>query len=273
MSFRDRLAKLQWHLFHRFGPRDALPIWWHVGRPNFGDDINPAYFGRVVGRPVRFEADRSRPHLLGAGSILSRATASSMVCGSGLVREPRGFVDAAEFVAVRGALSLAACARREGVLLGDPLVLVDAFAEPVAKRHRFGYVPHVTSVDRWKRLNARGRHVIHPGGPPWQVIAEIAACEVIFSQSLHALIVADALGIPNVWVAPSDAMVGGRFKFDDYFSTLDRAKEAVPESRDLFAHPRRYGALVGTYRFSKDDYRRALQSACTRLVDRLAAGA
>lgn len=156
------------------------------------------------------------------------------------------------------------------MLLGDPLVLVDAFSTPTAKRHRHGFVPHVTSVKQWRRLNAHGRHIIHPGLEPWRVVAEIASCEIVFSQSLHGLIVADALGIPNVWVAPSDVMAGGRFKFDDYFSTLDRPKEPVPECRDVFDHPGRYEAAICRYRFSKADYRQALADACRRLAERLA---
>lgn len=271
MALLPRLEKLRRYLVRRLAPRDALPVWWHVGRPNFGDDVNPTFFGRLAGRPVRFAVARDRPHLLGAGSILDRASPASIVCGSGFLREPQAVVQAADIVAVRGALSLAACPRPEGVLLGDPLVLVDAFAPPVAKRHRFGFVPHVTSVERWRRLNARGGHLVHPGRDPWRVVAEIAACEVVLSQSLHGLIVADALGVPNVWVAPSGAMAGDRFKFDDYFSTLDRPKEPVPESRELFVDPGRHAATVGRYRFSKADYRQAIATACANLARRLAA--
>lgn len=271
VAFLAKLEKLRRYLVRRLTPPGALPVWWHVGGPNFGDDINPTFFGRLAGGPVRFAVDRKRPHLLGAGSILERASPASIVCGSGFLREPRSVASAAEFVAVRGALSLAACPRPEGVLLGDPLVLIDAFASPTAKRHRHGFVPHVTSVKHWRRLNARGRHMIHPGLEPWRVVEEIASCEVVFSQSLHGLIVADALGIPNVWVTPSDAMAGGRFKFEDYFSTLDRPKEPVPEGRDVFDHPRRYDAAVCRYRFSKADYRTALADACRRLAVQLAA--
>lgn len=272
VSFLARLMKLGRILRWRLAPSRALPVWWHVGRPNFGDDVNPTFFQRIAGQPARFAADRGRPHVLGAGSILDRSTPASIVCGSGFLRAPRHAVSAAEVVAVRGELSLAACPRAGDVLIGDPLVLVDAFAPPVEKRHRFGYVPHVTAVRQWRRLGGGRRHVINPGRPPWRVVEEIASCEVIISQSLHGLIVADALGVPNVWVAPSDAMAGGRFKFDDYFSTLDRGKEAVPERRDVFEHPSRYDASLGRYRFSKPAYHQALADACARLVARLAAG-
>ena len=91
----ERIEKLvrvtRWWL----APHHCLPLWWHVGRPNFGDDINPTFFGAVSGRCTRFASDRRLPHVLGA---------------------------------VRGEQSLAAFAPRGDVFLGDPIVLIDARA-------------------------------------------------------------------------------------------------------------------------------------------------
>jgi|688.fasta_scaffold22280_4 pyruvyltransferase len=265
MAVLRRLEKLRRYLRWRIGPRDALPVRWHVGRPNFGDDINPSFFGRIHGRSVRFASDPGQPHILGAGSILEHAKSASVVCGSGLLFPPSGSVPAGEIVAVRGALSAEACSPHADVLLGDPLVLIDAFVGPTVPRHRFGFVPHVTSVAHWRRCAASECHIINPAWSPWRTVGEIAACETIFSQSLHGLIVADALGIPNVWVAPGDGMSGGRFKFDDYFSTLERGKEPVRGGPDMFRAPERYDAEIGRYRFCKRRLRQALAAACDRV--------
>ncbi len=67
--------------------------------------------------------------------------------------------------------------------------------------------------------------------------------------------------MPNVWVAPSENMVGGRFKFDDYFSTLDHPKEMVPESDLIFKDPKQFDPILGTYLYSKRLYRKALMEA------------
>ena len=262
-----RIEKLVRFTRWRLAPKHCLPLWWHLGRPNFGDDVNPTFFGRLAGRCIRFASDRQQPHLLGAGSILERATPMSIVCGSGLLQPPRGQIrPQPTLVAVRGERSLAAFAPRGDVFLGDPVVLVDAWVARGEIRHRFGLVPHVRSVPRWRQLNTRGLHLIDPGLPPWQVIDEIAACETVLSQSLHGLIVADALGVPNVWIAPSSDMVGDRFKFDDYFSTLDIAKERVPESRDVFDRPGSFAAGIGRYRYSKAEYRAVLARACAEFA-------
>ncbi|MFM8735572.1 MAG: polysaccharide pyruvyl transferase family protein [Pirellulales bacterium] len=272
MPLPRRLEKLRRFLRWRCAGGGRLPLFWHVGRPNFGDDVNPTFFERITGRGLRLAVDRDRPHLLGAGSILERSTAASVICGSGFLEPPAGVVRAGRLVAVRGERSAAAFPRQGDLLLGDPLVLVDGVVEAVPKAHRVGLVPHVTSVARWRGLNARHLAIIDPADDPWRVIRAIASCEVVLSQSLHGLIVADALGIPNAWIAPSDAMRGGRFKFDDYFTTLDAPKEMVPEGRHLFDTPERCPVAVGRYRFVKAAYRAALEAAAAALADELAAG-
>ena len=250
----------------------GLPMWWHVGRPNFGDDLTPDLFQRLSGVPVRFEPRRTAPHVLGMGSILQKATAASIVCGSGLI-EPVGTRLLARAISVRGELSLQAFASPpDDVLLGDPAVLVSEVATPPAqKRHRFGFVPHVRSVDRWQAWNVKGHKLIDPAAPVWKVVDDIASCETIVSQSLHGIIVADAMGVPNVWVAPSDAMRGGRFKFDDYFTTIDAPKDPVPESRDLFSDPGRFATTLGHYRFDKQAYRSRLRAALQEIAASLQA--
>ncbi len=264
MAFFRRLEKLRRSL--RWRLRRGVPLWWHVGRPNFGDDINPSLFQRLSTTPIRLHVDRRRPHLLGAGSILAKATTSSVVCGSGFLAPPgRGLPSPARVIAVRGERSLASLGCRADVALGDPVVLVDAMIGQVTKKHRFGLVPHVLSVPHWKAKATGDVHVIDPAHDPWRVVQEIAACDVIFSQSLHGLIVADALGVPNVWIAPSDRMVGGRFKFDDYFSTLDQPKVCVPLRPELFSAPGVFAPSVGTYRHSKDVLRASLAAACQSL--------
>jgi pyruvyltransferase len=225
MQLSRRLEKARRFLSWRLAWR-GVPLWWHVGRPNFGDDINPSFFRAVAGRPVRFAVNRRGPHILGAGSILEKSTSESVVCGAGFLQPPaRAMPRPAAVVAVRGERSLAAAGLPDTTLLGDPLVLLDALVPPVVKRHRHGLVPHVDSVRRWREA-VRGRSLlIHPGGDPWKVVEAIASCEVVLSQSLHGLIVADVFERPSV-----------------------------------------FEAGVGRYRHSKEAYRRAIAEACRRLA-------
>ncbi len=66
---------------------------------------------------------------------------------------------------------------------------------------------------------------------PEKVIGLIDQCEYILSSTLHGLIVADSLGIPNAWIESPD-LTGGRFKFDDYYSSLDVSEDPIPLKGD-----------------------------------------
>lgn len=255
----------------RLQPGPALPFFWHVGRPNFGDDINPAFFRAAIGRPVRLETRRDRPHFLGMGSILDRATAASTVLGSGCLVPPvAGSLNPGRVVAVRGALSLAGLTRAEGVLLGDPMVLLNLIAPCRVQRDGpVGLVPHVSEVGRARRMKIPGVKIIDPGHAPWHVIREIAGCSHIYSQSLHGLIVADALEIPNVWIAPGQDMAGDRFKFFDYFSTLDAGKDPQPFDLDTFASSPAHAFEVGRYKHDKKLYLEAIRHAVSTQAENL----
>jgi len=60
---------------------------------------------------------------------------------------------------------------------------------------------------------------------PEQFLRAMADCGAVISSSLHGLIFAEALGIPNLWVTASNEIAGGPFKFDDWFSTT-----AIPQT-------------------------------------------
>lgn len=258
-----KLEKTKRYWSWRFKAAGNAPLFWHIGRPNFGDDINPSFMQRLSGKPVRFAADRSKPHLLGAGSILASATTSSIVVGSGYLKAESGpLPKQATVISVRGLRSLELAAIDDHVLLGDPLVLVDTLLDkPIAKKHSTGLVAHVLNVKQMKAKYGRHVHIISPAQRPWDVVEEIASCERIVSQSLHGLIVADAIGIPNLWWAPSESMAGGRFKFEDYFTTLDNPKPMIGETVDVFQHPSHYPFSICRYKYSKREYRTALTNA------------
>ncbi|WP_417247635.1 polysaccharide pyruvyl transferase family protein [Celeribacter sp.] len=261
-----KLTKLSRYYRARAKPSSALPFFWHIGRPNFGDDINPAFFGMLADRQVRFEKHRDRPHFLGMGSILDRATPHSTVLGSGYIQPPSS--DACRpgnVIAVRGELTRSFLKTEHPVLLGDPMVLIDRFHSAAERSNdTVGFVPHLSQTRAAKKLALTGVKIIDPAWPPMRVISEIAQCKRVFSQSLHGLIVADALRVPSLWVAPSSAMKGAEFKFLDYFSTLDAAKSAWPFTRETFETAPEHEFDAAQYRFDKAEYFEAMRDALCR---------
>ncbi len=158
-------------------------------------------------------------------------------------------------VAVRGTRTAEAVGAVEA-LLGDPAVLV-ARLFPQSRRIEFanGFVPHVTQIRRFRATLPPDCRLIDPRWPPLRVLAEICRCERIFSRSLHGLIVADAYDIPNVWVAPSETMIGGEFKFLDYYSTTFAAKTPVhPTQINDLLISKQLDAFVSRFRHCRSVY-------------------
>ena len=62
---------------------------------------------------------------------------------------------------------------------------------------------------------------------PWRTMAaNMSDCAVISSSSMHGLILADAYGIPAVWVQDSTAVFP--YKFQDYYKSMGNNDEGVP---------------------------------------------
>lgn len=70
------------------------------------------------------------------------------------------------------------------------------------------------------------------------IIDQINECEFIISSSLHGLIISDAYNIPNVWAVFSDKIVGGEFKYKDYYASVNKKPISIkpPLSMKQFDH-------------------------------------
>ena len=238
----------------------ALSLYWYRTEANFGDAFSPYAVRLCFGREV-VPAGKWNCHLVAEGSVLGFALLRSGVSikgvlnrmfrpplhvwGSGLlfplgkgvrrtvIRKPR-------FLAVRGigTLTELKClgllGPKDEVALGDPGVFFSEVmtAKPIDGRHGRGLVLHACS---WKNGEADAfahEHpeirLIDPRREPEAVVADISSCAEIFSSSLHGLIAADSLGIPNRWVSlmtPYGDAKKNRFKFDDYYSALGEVRE------------------------------------------------
>lgn len=71
---------------------------------------------------------------------------------------------------------------------------------------------------------------------PLSVLMRIAECETICSSALHGLIVADSLGIPNMWSTASNRLLGGEYKFHDYYSVFNTAPRPLLLHEPLLPH-------------------------------------
>jgi hypothetical protein len=209
------------------------------GVPNFGDELSPEIVAFLTGRRVD-RAGQWSCELTGIGSILDRYLTTKgraitglrsmmgsrvTVWGSGLISARKPSRHALRILAVRGKLTRDALCAPVETPLGDPGLLVAKMMHVGGQRRGIGIVPHYTDKNH-AMVNALsslpGVRVIDVERGGSEVCAEISACSVVFSSSLHGLIVADAFGIPNQRLKFGGNLKGGDFKFVDYASALGR---------------------------------------------------
>ncbi|HSE74990.1 MAG TPA: hypothetical protein VLB05_10780 [Dongiaceae bacterium] len=252
-----------------------LRLCYFMGIRNIGDLLSPVAVQFATGRPTIWRQHRPKvPHLLALGSILSWSTRQSHVWGAGILHPSRaiGNVRPEQVWALRGKLTEARLRREQpglrDVPLGDPGYLVGralgALLERPAARHRLGIVPHNAHRDhpaiaRWRGED--GVVVLDVRDPEPAFFARMAACEAIASSSLHGLIFAEALGIPNAWVDFAPADDNRCFKYRDWFSLAARP-QAAPLRARLQLQVRDLIAAATLHEFQIDE--RALRTAIPR---------
>jgi pyruvyltransferase len=210
-----------------------LSLHWWKAVPNFGDAISPLVLSHVSGRNV-VHAGVHKAEVWGIGSLLqvvkraypTKKDMRPTVWGTGLLHPVNGtaFSKHVNIALVRGPIT-ATLLDLEVSRFGDPgLVISDVWPHDRAPNGKIGIVPHHSLMDDLvlaALLDSDPKYqLIDPRGPAQDVCAAIAACDHVFASSLHGLIVADAYGVPNTWLAPIGQ---SRLKYLDYAAAVGRA--------------------------------------------------
>lgn len=134
------------------------------------------------------------------------------------------------------------------VPLADAGLLIDMlYKEHPPKKYQIGVIPHMWHQNEPavnKMLMIKDVHLIDIKRTPQEVAFEIAQCEAIVSTSLHGLIFADSLRIPNMHVLGDKQLRGDNFKFEDYYSSYGLQDNAVK----LSEHLPTYKEIIESYR-------------------------
>lgn len=273
MPIKNQLKKnlqplMQWaqkprDLWHR--KQGHLPAYYFAGCPNVGDLLTHyllrQLYPQITERhpPVQVYSHRL-PHLMGVGSILRLANEHSWVWGSGIIGE--GYwperLDPKKILALRGPITRQRLAQHLQIQLtpqlplGDPGILLPRVYQPaIKKKYRLGYIPHYVDQHLLNTLVPQDPEVciIRVQQAPETFISQLLACETLASSSLHGLILADAYGIPNCWLKFSDKIIGGHFKFLDYYATTDQPQQTPQQIqtwqdiKPLHTNPARYTSV------------------------------
>lgn len=233
---------------------------------NFGDALNPYLMERILHIPIK-KCNFAKAEMVGVGSLLQKSTAPGyslfkrvsgvfkpelQVMSSGFIRmipDNHVLIRKLDVKAVRGYETRRIIEKLTGApcnaAVGDGGLLYPLLLDTVPeKKYSVGIIPHYCNQGQ---PMIREIAALHPGAKiidvlddPLDVLKNIASCETILSSSLHGLIVADAMNIPNRHVLFSNNVIGDGFKFRDYYSVFDAAnvlpslsaEEAVKMSSD-----------------------------------------
>ena len=216
-----------------------LKLFWWNEAPNFGDALSPAIVEYVSGRGVEWQTMRECD-LVALDSIMKQVRRSHntkregekpWIWGTGSVGpHMNDFLSNVNIAAVRGPLT-ACLIGYDRISKGDPGLLVGEVYEgklQKEKEYSVGVVLHHSQkaspeVLKFLENNKRSCLIDASDSNALNVVSKINACEKIISASLHGLVVADGLGVPNYWLDPMGIHQTARFKFYDYATSIGRA--------------------------------------------------
>jgi succinoglycan biosynthesis protein ExoV len=226
---------------------------------NFGDDLNPWLWGRLL--PNTFDSSEDC-YFVGIGTLINRglndllpAQATKLIFGSGVGYGDLPTVDSTwKFYFVRGPLSAERLQIDSRFVITDGAILLRALPqETLHKTYPFAFMPHHKSAHQadWMKVCAlAGIHYIHPEWDVDTVLTHLKQTEVLLTEAMHGAIVADALRVPWIPIAIYEHILP--FKWQDWCSSLDLVYEPhqidplldIPRS-DLSAKTRVKKAIQG----------------------------
>jgi pyruvyltransferase len=199
-----------------------------------------------------------QPHLRAVGSVVGSASSFSQIWGGGSIdgKVPSRSLRKENIHALRGRHTLNVVSKNvdsnlNDLPLGDPALLMPLFFNPlITQQEGVGIVPHFSDEEQVRVYlgdhNNTDIKLISVQQDPEDFISQMCTCNYIYSSSLHGLILADSYRIPNKWVSFSDKLLGGKFKFSDYYSTTISPDETVlcvsckDELTYAITHPEKY---------------------------------
>ena len=229
---RKKLLEFNVKNYYSYLNNDKVLLKYYDLENNWGDKVNPYIFEKLTGKEVISSNSifnfLNKTKILGVGSLIVGDLSNSVIWGSGVIADQIKLeIKPKEILALRGYYSLKKIQEVGGncEIFGDPVLLFPEIfsAENSVKKYKYGIVPH------FKDKSSIGIQKIHDlQNPEIKIIDiqsgiedfvnDILSCENILSSSLHGLILAEAYGIPTCRLVFSEKLLGGDFKFYDYYS-------------------------------------------------------
>lgn len=209
-------------------------------KANFGDAMSPdivSYFLNKNGLSLESKTRKHYTFLSACGSLFQRCRFyKKTVWGSGFLEDENYYKSFLKCLArldircVRGPLTEDLLIRSKVLkkkigIYGDPGLLAPiVYPKTLSKKYKVSVIPH------FKEKIETDLHVIKVSTRDWRsVVDEIVSSELVISSSLHGIIVAEAYGVPAIWLhnEQSHEQV---FKYLDYYASTGRSVPIVASS-------------------------------------------
>lgn len=217
-----------------------------IKKNNWGDDLNVYLFKMITPQKIHFVPfDRlyfapnvKRYSLI--GSIIGDYNLdNTVIYGSGAITSnPELKGNPEKVLSVRGPLTRDVLLRN-GIdcpeVYGDPALLLPLVYKPqIKKNNKIGIIPHYRTLEtdwqenEWLSSLKRSYDIVVIDMSKYEkwtdIIDFICSCNIILSESLHGLIVAECYSIPSVWVEiiPHNLPWEWDFKFNDFYFSIGK---------------------------------------------------
>ena len=115
--------------------------------------------------------------------------------------------------------------KKYDIPLGDPGLLCSKIYsnEGIEKEYDWGIIPHYIDKnnENLKKLQLSNSIILDITEQPEVFLSKLVKCKKVISSAMHGLIAADSYCIPSIRMILSDKIVGGDFKYNDYYSAFD----------------------------------------------------
>lgn len=209
---------------------------------NWGDDINYFLLKKIFKRNIVCYDYSSISHRTNKDNYLVIGSTLTLLCNSKTIVWGAGVIDPwaelpekpRKVLAVRGPLTRNYLLERNiecPEVYGDPALLSPLIYNPaIKKKYKLGIIPHYSDFDspilEKLKKDPEVLFIKMEGYKKWtDVIDQINSCEQVASSSLHGLILAEAYKIPNLWIEVKGNLMGGHFKFHDFFLSLGKDRD------------------------------------------------
>lgn len=211
---------------------------------NFGDCIADIFFNLLSGKQFIINPIESNiESYLTVGSHLRLCNENHIIYGSGFISETddlgkgdwkftnKVYRIPKQIISVRGPKT------RQKLLnmnikcpenYGDPLFIFPLVYNPdISIKYKVGIIPHFIDKNNKNFLNLVKKYKslkiinIETGDNYQQFINNIKECEYIISSTLHGVIISLAYFKKTIWTKFSNKVIGGDFKFQDFFESLN----------------------------------------------------